>query len=194
MQALTSYPLTVKDAYRLPCKKGELPLDLSPSSGTQLPFVCRANCWCLATPFQDDESFQGFLFSSWPNISKFPRCACSLSYRNFQGLFPETWYTTVAITKDPLCKRAQDPETEQVVHNSDFLKGGKTKAPRLFLQVPLCPLPSPAGSFPASSPSLCFNPEHSSVSFSRFFSLASTSLKRCPKSPSIFFLFLCNTD
>ena len=58
----------------LPCKKGELPEIWVLPSGTQLPFVCRANCWGLATPFQvmmrEPGSLPLFFLA---NFSKFPR-------------------------------------------------------------------------------------------------------------------------
>ena len=107
----------------------------------------------------------------------------------FKDFPPETWYTIVASQKTHFAKGHKTLETEQWVHNSDFLKGQKTKGTRAISSASTLPTTAPLQQA-ASLPSLCFNPEQSSVSiFQIFFLLPPLLRNRCPKSLSIFFFF-----
>ena len=88
----------------------------------------------------------------------------------FKDFPPETWYTIVASQKTHFAKGHKTLETEQWVHNSDFLKGQKTKGTRAISSASTLPTTAPLQQA-ASLPSLCFNPEQSSVSIFQIFFL-----------------------
>lgn len=176
----------------LPCKKGELPeiwvLPLEHSSHLCVEQIVEV--WPLLSKWWW-ESQGHFLFSSWSTFLSFHDKACSLSYRNFQGLSPWNLIYNTGNHKRPTLQKGTRPwKLSRWFTTVIFLKDRKPKAPGLFLQVPFYP-PLPLSS--RQLPCFLTIPMLQSWTFICFrfpdVFLLPPLWKRCPKSPSIFFLF-----
>ena len=142
MQALTSYPLTVKDTFTS-ClvrrgnylRSESFPLEHS----SHLCVEQIVEVWPLLSKWWW-ESQGHFLFSSWSTFLSFHDKACSLSYRNFQGLSPWNLIYNTGNHKRPTLQKGTRPwKLSRWFTTVIFLKDRKPKAPGLFLQVPFYP-------------------------------------------------------